>query len=76
MEVKYAECMHIVLKKWNVEEEKGQKDNMQDFLVLWHHVKWNFLVSVQDVIKNHSISAYLCLKQNSMLLNITQKTTH
>lgn len=76
MKVKYDECMHVVHRKWNVEEEKDQKDNTQDFLVLWNHVKWNFLVSVQDLIKNHSISAYLCLKQNSMLLNITQKTIH
>lgn len=68
--------MHIVHRKWNVEEEKDQKDNMQDFLVLLYHVKWNFLVSVQDLIKNHSISAYLSLKQNSVLLNITQKTIH
>lgn len=43
--------MHIVHRKWNVEEEKDQKDNMQDFLVLLYHVKWNFLVSVQDLIK-------------------------
>lgn len=68
--------MHIVHRKWNVEEEKDQKDNMQDFLVLLYHVKWNFLVSVQDLIKNHSISPYLSLKQNSVLLNITQKTIH
>lgn len=35
-----------------------------------------FLVSVQDLIKNHSMFAYLCLKQNSVLLNIAQKTVH
>jgi len=40
-----------------------------------HEVKV-FLVSVQDLIKNHIMSAYLCLKQNSVLLNIAQKTVH
>lgn len=58
MKLKYAECMHIVHRNWNAEQKKSQKDNMQDFLVLWYHVKWNFFGFCPGP---HQKPQYICL---------------